>query len=321
VANQVTAPVVPAIPQLRKQDYPEGLDKDGTEKFFTLLNPFFQNIGNALNGSLSIGNLNGEIISFTVTTPSSPWLPLTLQSPWVSVGASFEPASYYVDANGRVWLRGVLGTGASTVTPASAVIGGNALITTLPVPPLVITGSTLAVLPSLAWGVWGTAQVGVRVDIGNTTFYGGGAGITGNVNVAAVTVGSALAAPQTMQISLDGISYLSASGAPGALSCFPKQARLVSSQQPVDVWLTYCTDANNLGLAPGTALPVPSPGAVSWSRVNSTSGTNLIQINNITGLALNRTYNIRCWVIYSGGTGSAGAGVPQAQATAIGSNG
>jgi hypothetical protein len=319
MANTTIAPITPQAPQLRKQDYPNGLDKEGTDKIFTLLNPFFSQVSNALTGSISIGNLNGEVISFQVTTPASPWLPITYQSPWAtySGGVGYEPASYYVDATGRVWLRGVITSGASTVTPASAVIGGNALICQLPVPVAAnVSGSVLASLPSLQWGAWGgVANVGLRVDIGNSAYYGGGTGIYTNLNVATI-IGSALAAPQTLALSLDGISYLSA--APGALSCFPKQVRLVSPQQPIDVWVTAIQDTNNISLAPGTSVPAIGPGSCAWQRINTTNGVNTIQINNIPGLALNRTYNIRCWVLYSAGTGAAGSGAGVGTATVSG---
>ncbi len=318
MANSVTSPVVPQIPLLRKQDYPEGLgSQEALDKFFTLINPFFQGLGNALNGSLSIGNINGEVISFQVTTPSSPWLPLTLVSPWANLGPGYEQAGYMVDAVGRVWLQGVLTTGGSTVTPDSAVVGGNALIAQVPILPTISgTAPNIGSLPSLQWAAWNGITSGVRIDVGNSAVYNPGAAGS-NLNVIAVT--NALAAPQTMQVSLDGISYLSATGAPGGLSCFPKTVRLVSSQQPVDVWITSCIDAGNVSLGAGSPLVLPS--AVSWNRINTNSGSNLIQINGIAGLALNRTYNIRCWVLYSAGTGYAGAGVSQALATAASSNG
>src|SRR5271166_6223904 len=136
-----------------------------------------------------------------------------------------------------------------------------------------------------------------------------------------MSIVSGAAPPQALQLSLDGLSYLGYPYGPPALPCWPKTVRLVSNQQPVDVWLYSITDANN---AANNSNMVPSiaPGAVAWQRINSLqTGTNLIQINNIPGLAYGRTYNVRCWVLYSAGSGAASAGVSAAAASAAGSNG
>lgn len=305
MAILTTAPITPQIPLLKKQDYPKALgDQDGLDKFFTLVNPFFQGLGNALAGSLSAGNFNAEIISFQITTPPSPWLPLTLTSPWANVNSADDVAGYYVDSAGICHLTGAL-TSTSAITP------GSSTIATLPVTPRI--GTTDGPIYSV-WGQWdgvnGTARLDVQV---------GGLLQLNSVDAYALSLH---AAPQVEILSLSNISYPAVTGGPTPLSCFPKLVRLVQQGQPVDVWLSSCTDANNAATSSNATVPSIATGQVSWQRVNTLqSGVNQVQINNIAGLALGRTYNVRCWVFYSAGTGAASAGVSPAAASAAGSNG
>jgi hypothetical protein len=313
VANLVTAPVTPAIPLLKKQDYPDSLGtQEGLDKFFTLINPFFQQLGNALNGSLSIGNMNGEIISFQITTPTTDWVPITLASGWTSTLAQsngFAPPRYRINSDGQIQLSGACEHNAAFTIPGTVIASGG--------------------LPATQFNESFTSWT-EQFDGAGTHIQAGGSLLQVNPNGSLTLAGFAFntfaqvgTANSILFQSLDNVFYTPLSVVPRTLSCFPKQVRLVGQQQPVDVWLTACTDANNQALAPGSAALGLAPGCVSWQRVNSIqqTGVNLIQINNIAGLVLGRTYNVRCWVQYSGGTGAASAGVGQAQASSAGSNG
>ena len=316
MANLITNPVVPQIPLLRKQDYPDALGtQDGLDKYFTLVNPFFQAIGNALNGSLSIGNLNGEVISFQVTTPISDWVTLTLASGWTSTVAQsngFAPPRYRINDDGQIQFSG--GCEYQTATPAypfNVVAAGG--------------------IPATQYNEDMTSWIQRFDNSGPPGNQYVGMGLIRADNTGALTLrsyvtnlGTGTGTQNSIQfLSLCGLFYTPATVVPRTLNCFPKQIRLVGAGQPVDVWLTSCQDVNNQTLSPGTAVLGLAPGCVSWQRVNTIqqTGTNMIQINNIAGLVLGRTYNVRCWVIYSAGSGAANAGVGQAQASAAGSNG
>lgn len=63
-----------------------------------------------------------ELARVVSTTDPSPWIALTLTSPWVNFGYGFENAGYYKDSMGIVHLKGLIagGTNGSTISTLPA---------------------------------------------------------------------------------------------------------------------------------------------------------------------------------------------------------
>jgi hypothetical protein len=306
MANSVQSPQVPLIPLLRKQDYPKGLgDEDSVDKFFSIVNPFFQGIVNALDGSLSIANLNGEIIAFSITTPSltppgaagpigsgGDWVSLALSQGWSSSIANsqgFSSPRYRINADGQIQFSGACEyqTAIINATPTPMTALGA----------LPVTGYNedmmgwIQVFNNAGNGENGVALL--RVDPnGQLTF-------RSKSTVASSGTGTA----NSIQfLSLANMFYTPATPVPGVLACWPINVRLQGNQVPVDIWITAIADTAAAANA-GSASPPFAPGGLVWHPINTTqqTGVNMVSIDNIPNLRLGRTYNIRCWVQYASG--------------------
>ena len=105
---------VPSFVPFKKSDYGDkGLgDKDGLDKFFTALNTQNQSLLGTLNGGLDFSNLNGQSFEFTLQTPATDWLTMTLTagtSGWTAFsGGGWKAPRYRVDGSGRVYCSGLL---------------------------------------------------------------------------------------------------------------------------------------------------------------------------------------------------------------------
>jgi hypothetical protein len=112
---------VPSFVPFKKSDYGDkGLgDKDGLDKFFTALNTQNQSLLGTLNGGLDFSNLNGQSFEFTLQTPATDWLTMTLTagtSGWTAFsGGGWKAPRYRVDGSGRVYCSGLLASSNSPV--------------------------------------------------------------------------------------------------------------------------------------------------------------------------------------------------------------
>lgn len=138
---------------LSREDYADAPEWFG--KAIDVLNPFLNDVGNALNGGLSTENYARQVVSFALTTPANPsdaftggkvsvktklrprsvvvsalarrtssaYTPgtqvfPTLSNSWVALGGTYEAPGYYQAADGRVHLFGVATGGTPSSTSA-----------------------------------------------------------------------------------------------------------------------------------------------------------------------------------------------------------
>lgn len=284
-------PQLPNYVPFKQSDYPDtGLgDRDSLEKFFTQQNTALQNMQGAI-GTLDWPNLNGTDFQLQITTPATDWVTATLLNSATATDANangYSTPRFRVAAGG-LYLDGACeysgtGTGTGTVAIPWTFLGG------LPIP----VGAPSGTSPGANVECGGNLVEVNTTGVFHAISWANGAIIRwypalGQLQLRSAGSGSP-ASPW-------GIPFLSVSGYffgyPGLqappYSCFPVQVRIPDGKIPKDVWLTQVLDQNQ-GTKQATNV-----GVCDWAPVQAKAGfPNVFQINNITGLALGRTYTIR----------------------------
>lgn len=268
----MSTPIQGAV--IRATSFPRGMASvDDVERLAYLLNPVLQQVQQlSQNGVNARANLDGQVIDFQIKTPADPFTAPAFGANW-SAYPGFMAPGYYKNAAGEIKLRGLY--------KATAGVGAT---------------STLAVLPA-----------GYRPNaILSFTCMANVAGADAQARVQVDTAGNITLFPAALinsYVSLDGVSFLASDGGPGALSCFPAQVRISDGRRPTGVLLLACDDnqPGNPSATPNSGATTPSvcSAGLSWSYVGTGTGKpNLMTIDNIPGLALGRTYNVRILVLF-----------------------
>ncbi len=262
---------------IRPQDFPNGIqDASSVQRLGNLIAPMLAQLKTLSTNGVSISqNLDAQMLSFSVTTPGTDWIQVSggigFTNGWVPYGGVQSTPRYRRMPTGDTEVEGYVKSGTVGTSPF-----------TLPVAIRPVTQKTFITLGSTG----PTAQVAVRSEVAP----------------AGTIVSSSLGAVLTNDFwGLDGIRFTTATNSPGILSCFPFRVKVNDTRRPKAVLLLSCADHNsanppdtpNTGSTPSILVP-----GLQWSFVNATDGKQYISIDGMPGLALGRTYDLSCLVLY-----------------------
>ena len=261
------AALPPSI-SLRKEDFPNnGIpDRPTLDKLLRPLVNFSKLVADGFAGQLTVdGNLAGELIPISFTTPASDWTPITLLNNFGALGSGWPVPSYRITESRKCELKGLFNNPSTIVANVTL---GTIPLAAMPPDATASTGRLFAV-PGETNGAAPGSRYVCRFDIWQD-----------GVNTLLKMMGATYYLPAstgtaTLYGVLDGISWDVAS--PGILSCFPFTVQTKISQ-PRAVCLVDLTG----GPAFGSAVVVPV------NRPNSQQQS--LEVRNIPGLALNTKY-------------------------------
>lgn len=234
---------------------PDSFDTDDGKTTGNLMSPFMRDVGNVVGGGIEWQNMRCVEREWTITAPS-PWVTMTLVNSWVAEAGYSVPA--YSKQGNVVRLRGACDSGTF----------GALAITTLPSSCWPPAAKTLPAIQSNA-----TFTPSGRVDVS-------AAGVVTAPDIAGVQTGVAAL------LSLDGISFDTASATPLVIAPFPSMVSLGRLGSPAKaVLVVSCYDVTDRSSEPWL-LP-----QIAWESTTY-QGVPMLMIQQAVGFLEGRSYRV-----------------------------